>query len=305
MHTLFRTALLGVCSASACLAQGVPFAGVDDDFGVLVMAHGGSEAWDEAVLEAVAPLGDEYPLEVAFGMADAATIQEAVAKLEARGVKRIGVVRLFISGESWYDRTREILGLIDGAPERPAAAAEHDHSAESGHSMAFWRIETDASFALSRDGLANADRMGAVLADRARRLSRDPTHEDVLILAHGPEDDAENTRWLAHIDAQADAVRASLPFRRVRVETLREDWPDKRAVAEARIREFVRSTTETGGRAIAIPFRVQGFGPYADVLEGLDYAADGQGLLPHEAVTGWIRRETEALQSASFERSGH
>lgn len=50
-------------------------------------------------------------------MADAASLQEAVGKLEVRGAKRIGVVRLFVSGESWYERTRQSLGL--GAPHVP------------------------------------------------------------------------------------------------------------------------------------------------------------------------------------------
>jgi hypothetical protein len=64
------------------------------------------------------------------------------------------------------------------------------------------------------------------------------------------------------------------------VETLREDWPDKRQAAEVRIRGFVERADREGGRAIVIPFRVQGFGPYTEVLNGLDYVSDGRGLVP-------------------------
>ena len=81
--------------------------------------------------------------------------------------------------------------------------------------------------------------MASVLVDRARTLSREPQREDVLILAHGPGDDAENERWLAHLEERAEAVRRALPFRTVRVETLREDWPEKRKDAEQRIRSYV------------------------------------------------------------------
>jgi hypothetical protein len=35
----------------------------------------------------------------------------------------------------------------------------------------------------------------------------------------------------------------------------------------------------------------------------LDYIADGEGLLPHEAVTAWIRLQAESLHSASFRPS--
>ena len=275
-------------------------AGSGDGFGVLVMAHGGKPDWEAEVTTALAPLEGEQPFEIAFGMADAASLQAAVDKLEARGVDRIGVVRLFVSGESWYERTRQILGLEPGAPARPAEdphAGHHGHGGHGmGHSMEFWRLDSDARFALSEDGLMDAPEMGQVLATRAETLSRDPAVEDVLVLAHGPADDAEDLRWKAQLDDRADAIRA-LGFRHVQVETLREDWPEKRKEAEARIRDYVAGAAADGGRAIVIPFRVQGFGPYAKVLDGLDYVSDGRGLVPHPAVAEWVRREAADLRA--------
>jgi sirohydrochlorin cobaltochelatase len=272
----------------------------ESDFGVLVMAHGGRAEWNEGVLSAAAPLRGRYNLEVAFGMADAATIQQGVRQLEERGARKIGVVRLFVGSDSWYDRTEQILGLAAGAPAAPATSG-HVHTAHSAaHGMAFWRVETQSSFALSTRGLAEAPEASAILADRARALSCRPAVEDVLVLAHGTGDDGANARWLAHLDARANAIRQSLPFRRVHVETLREDWPDKRKDAEERIRAFVKRASDEGGRAIVIPFRVQGFGPYAKVLSGLDYVADGHGLIPHPGVTEWIEREIKALHDGPF-----
>ena len=227
-------------------------------------------------------------------------------KLEAQGARNIGVVRLFVSGESWYDRTRQILGIAPGAPEPPASAAHahasrhHEHAQAHEHSMAFWRLNTKASFALTAQGLGEAPETAAILAERARALSRTPEREDVLILAHGPGDDAENRRWIAHIDARAEAVRQALPFRRVQVETLPEDWPEKRKEAEARVRAFVTRAAADGGKAIVIPFRIQGFGPYARVLEGLDYVADRTGLLAHPSVTNWIEAQILALRKGPF-----
>lgn len=294
-----------LAGSPAVAAQSAPDDVPAGDYGVLVMAHGGGDEWNREVADALQPLAREMPLEIAFGMADANSLQEAVRKLEVRGVERIGVVRLFVSGESWYERTEQILGLKPGAPPKPtddahAGRAEHGAHGMPEHAMAFWRLDSDARFALSTEGLAEAPEMGEVLAARARRLSADPVREDVLILAHGPGDDAENARWIANIDARADAVRAALPFRRVQVATLREDWPDKRAEAEARIRAFVEAAKRDGGRAIVIPFRVQGFGPYAEVLQGLDYASDGQGLVPDTQVARWIKRQADDLRAAPF-----
>jgi sirohydrochlorin cobaltochelatase len=83
------------------------------------------------------------------------------------------------------------------------------------------------------------------------------------------------------------------------VETLREDWPDKRVEAEKRIREYVeRAKKNNGGTAIVIPFRVQGFGPYKSVLDGLEYRANGMGLIPHAEVTNWIETQISLLRRA-------
>lgn len=297
----FAPALLLIGLASIPRAGAQPPKMSSGDFGVLLMAHGGTPDWDRDVLEAVRPLQGRYAIEVAFGMADPLTIQDAARKLEAKGVRRIGVVRLFISGESWLERTEQILGLRAGAPERPAAAAADPHAGHAGHhNMDLWRIDTGASFALTQKGLAEADGMGEILAARAGALSREARSEDVLILGHGPGDDAENARWLAAIDARADVVRQSRPFRRVAVMTLREDWPDKRPEAEKQIRGFVERAKTEGGAAIVIPFRLQGFGPYAEVLEGLTYVSDGHGLIPHENVTRWIEGQIKNLEGASF-----
>lgn len=288
---------IAAASVLAGCASTPPTQGADD-LGVLVMAHGGSKQWNKEVLAAIEPLKGEHNIEVAFGMADAASLQQGVERLEARGARRIGVVRLFVSGESFLERTEQILGIAPGAPQRTAAQAEHEGHSE-GHSMEFWRIDTQSSFALSRQGLVEAPEMASVLVDRARTLSREPQREDVLILAHGPGDDAENERWMAHLEARAAAVRRALPFRTVRVETLREDWPEKREGAEQRIRSYVEHASQTG-RAIVIPFRVQGFGPYADVLKGLDYASDGRGLVPDAGVTEWIEHQIATLERAEF-----
>lgn len=271
------------------------FAQAGDDFGVLVMAHGGGEQWNRSVEAMLAPVGEDHPLEIAFGMADAASIQQAVERLEARGANRIGVVRLFVSGESWRDRTAQILGLQPGAPPRPdpAHAGHGDHG---GHGMALWRVDSDARFAMSQEGLAAAPEMDAVLVERVQALSEAPARESVLILAHGPGDDAENQRWIERIGARVGGVRA-LGFREVRVATLREDWPEKRASAQAEIRAFIEAANRDGGRAIVVPYRVQGFGPYAEALDGLTYVSDGRGLLPSEAVEQWVRRQVETLSA--------
>ncbi len=305
-HFVLLTTLLWTSSTTAQAPPSSP----SDTYGVLVMAHGGGPTWNQAVMAAVEPVRKQYPVEIAFGMADACSLQEAVRKLEAQGVRKIGTVRLFVSGESFYQETEKIFGLREGAPAKPATAcgtsgaeASHHHGSGMDMSMAFFRIDSQSSFALSRQGLAEAPEMGGILADRAKALSHQPAQEDVLILAHGPGDDGENERWLANIDSRAAEIRKSVPFHSVEVRTLREDWPDKRKVAEQGIRDFISQTASEGRRTIVIPFRVEGFGPYADVLSGLPYVSDGRGLIPHENFTRWISRQAEELRVGAFQTS--
>ncbi|GMU24231.1 MAG: hypothetical protein AMXMBFR13_43070 [Phycisphaerae bacterium] len=256
--------------------------------GILVMAHGGDAHWDRDVQEVVAPLREKYPVEIAFGMAQTSTIRQAVQCLEQQGVRRVAVVRMFISGESFLPETEYILGL------RPELAHCHSHGhhggGAGGHKMEPPEpIGAQARIVLSREGVSESPLIEDILVERVRHLSRDPAGESVLILAHGPGDDGENQRWLARMNQRAAKVRV-LGFREVRCETLREDWPDKRLDAEHRIQEFVQQGNHNGGRVIVIPFRVAGFGPYREVLKGLDYIADGRGFCPHPNMTRWIEQ---------------
>jgi hypothetical protein len=277
-----------------------------NDFGVLLMAHGGSQEWNKQVSMAVKPLQEKYRIEVAFGMADAAGIQKSVQKLETHGAKKIGVVRLFISGESWYSRTEQILGIRPGAPVAPALTNEtYSKKHDSRHQMQFWKIKTAASCALSEKGLVESPAMGAVLADRVRNLMRDPQKEDVLILAHGLKDDLSNDRLLDSLDLLADQIRASIPFQNVKSETLREDWPEKSKEARSRIRAFFQQANEGNRTVIVLPFRVYGFGPYAEVLEEFNYISDGKGLIPHSKVTEWVSNQIELLKEGPFRMPLH
>ena len=300
--------LLFFCWAASAEGAEAPTATPPTEgFGLLVMAHGGGVEWNRTVLDAVEPLRARYPVEVAFGMADACSIQEAATKLESRGAHRIGVARLFVSGESWRERTEQILGLRDGAPASTGSGpvpveCAGAHGAEGHHEMAFFRLDNDATFAMTHEGLLDAPEMGTILAERASALSKDPPHEDVLVLAHGPEDDAENERWLAALDARAAEVRAALPFHRVGVQTLREDWPAKRKAAEEWIVAFVAKAESEGRRVIVVPYRLVGFGPFAKVFEGHAFVADERGLLPHEKVTDWIARQAEELRAGTGEQ---
>ena len=270
-------------------------------FGLMVMAHGGSDEWNTEFMNGVEPLKSRYPVEVALGMADAGSMEAAVRRLESQDVSHVGVVRVFVSGESWYERTLQILGVQEGAP--PKDEQDHsDHGSEHAMMMpmGFWKVDTDLTFHVSVDGLADASEMDEVIATRIRSVSKDPHNEVVAVIAHGPGDDDENQRWIEKITKRTEKAKKQIGLREIRVFTLREDWPEHRAAAEKKIRDYIEEANSEGLTSIVVPYRVSGFGPYEKVLSELDYRANKVGLLPHPNVTLWIASQAEELKNLAL-----
>ena len=168
-----------------------------------------------------------------------------------------------------------------------------DHTAMP---MGFWKIDSELQFHLSREGLSEVEEMDEVLISRVRGLSSTPASEVVVIIAHGPADDEENARWIAEISDRTKLVKREMNVSDVQVFTLREDWEEKREGAEELIRGYLKEATAQSLTPIVVPFRVHGFGPYANVLAGLDYNADHKGLIPHSNVAIWIQNQAELLR---------
>lgn len=277
--------------------------------GVIVMAHGGTASWNEAVEVAVAPLRLVVPTEIAYGMADRQSLQNSVEKLEAKGVNRIAVVRLFVSGDSFLGQTEYFLGLRSDPPpfflihqhggDMATAFAnrspQHEPRMVSSQENRIPPIETESDIDLSRSGLYDSRGIGRIVVERVQGLSRDPAEESVLILAHGEGEDRINQRWLDRLESLTEEIKEIGEFRSIRVETLREDWVEKREIAEERIRMFVEEGQQNHGEVLVVPFRVFGFGPYASVLRDLDYRSDGLGLLPHRSITSWLEKEASLV----------
>ena len=262
--------------------------------GVLVMAHGGTSAWNDHVGDAVAPLAASAPTAVAYGMADPTTLTAALDSLRDRGVEQVAVVRMFLSGESFAEQTHFYLGLSDTPPASfvlmgPAAA---DPAARS-------PIRHSMTVATHVDGLLTSREAATIASERALTLSSTPSRESVLLIAHGMGAEDENDRVLEVMRAAADLIRTA-DFAEVEIATLREDWLEQRKTAEANIRRFVSDQAALDRTVIVVPMRLSGFGPYADVLVDLPFL-QGEGLLPHGAVGEWLHRTaTDVACSAGW-----
>ena len=291
-----RWVWIGVFVVGVGVAWSKGPSGVSRDAGLLIMAHGGDEQWNRAVQEAAAPLEKACPVVVAFGMAQREPLRQGILRLEEQGVRRIAVVRLFMDGRSFLSQTEYLLGVSDQPPPF-FLHHDHHHHEMTRDAVRLLRgseipppLKLESQVILSAAGLLDSRLAGDVLLDRVRALSESPAAESVIVIGHGVGSDARDRYWKDRMRSLTQGLKALGPFRKVRVETLREDWEDKRRVAEERIRSFV-SKQSRQGRVLVVPFRVFGFGPYDEVLEGLDYSADRKGLLPHPNVTEWLREQ--------------
>lgn len=267
--------------------------------GILLLAHGGSQNWNNTVNELAAGVNKNTPTEVAFGMANKRSMDHAVQQLAARGVQQIVAVPLFISSHSSVITSTEyLLGLRQEAPPDLAIFARMKH----GHGVSSHAV-IDASFdpttpikspvpirmtsALDRHPL-----VAEILLARASKISQEPKSEVVVIVAHGPVPDDDSAKWLADMQSLAERMRAASSFRRIEYLTVRDDAPEEvRAKATAELRKVVEMATGEGSRVLVVPLLLSYGGIELGIkkrLEGLSYTMSPQGLLPDERLAEWV-----------------
>lgn len=282
--------------------------------GILVMAHGGSLVWEDQVLKAVTPLKDRYCVEVAFGMADPTTMQEAINKLEYQGVTTTVVVPLFISSYSPILRQAEfLLGFRKELADDPMVMNHADSGNSSDpsheHNTASTSYTGEEQTVATLDPLVFKSKMiltncldadslvASILFQNLKQYSKQPENETLLLVAHGPNDDADNELWLKSLDSltkqiiqfQQEEKQAS--FKSVQFTTVRDD-ANRKVYKEAR--EKIRNIVEQGdneGDCIVLPLVLAMGGIEKGILkrlEGLHYTWVDLSLLPNENITKFI-----------------
>ena len=272
--------------------------------GILLLAHGGQPQWNERVNAVAASANQSQPTEVAFGMASRASIQGAIDKLAARGVTEIVAVPLFVSSHSSVITSTEyLLGLRSEAPKELAVFAKMNHASHgapaavdhSAHgapavdpaSPVSTTLKIRMTPALNRHPL-----IGAIVADRAKSISKAPAQEAVILVAHGPVPDEDNRRWLEDMAVLAQQTRDSAPYASVDYLTVRDDaGPAMREAATKELRDKVQAQLAQGRRVLIVPHLMSFGGIEQGVrkrLEGLEYTMTEQALMPDDRILQWV-----------------
>ncbi len=266
-----------------------PVAGRPAPLGLLLLARGG-EPEDGRALEALRNAAEAAaPSALAAGLANPAAIQRAIDALAARRIRRILAIPLFAEPQNeLVMQTRFVLGL------GPTLSADMINALKQypRYRTTLFLEQASSPVPLAWSApVGNAPVFAGILAKRARRLSRTPSSETLVLVGRGSGIDALDAASVDALSRLAAALRARLGLARASAATLRTDaTPQARSRAVAALREIV-DRAAAHGRAIVLLDSVCDDGMEARVrssLRGLRYAFDPRPLGSESALRRWI-----------------
>jgi sirohydrochlorin cobaltochelatase len=275
--------MLSLTAAAAfCALTSFPVsAQTPDDDALLVIAHGArAEGWNERVIQMMEKVDWAGPKGVAF-LTPRTPNQDLVKvaeRLDKAGAKRIVIVPLLVS--SFSDHYEEIRYYGRDRKDAP------DHFT---HEPLATRAQIVVTPAMDSDRL-----LGRILADQIHSVSKDPKNESVMLVAHGPNDDADNEKWLACLKVQAAYLQWARGFRRVDAATIRDDAPKPvKDAAVAVLRERVKSYG-ADSKVLIQPVLISTGHVQAEIaalLKGMDFTMSTSGVAAHSLTPEWIRQQ--------------
>ncbi len=211
--------------------------------GLLVIAHGGSATWNEGVRQVVSQVHWDGPIATGFLMGEAADSEgwaRGVARLVRAGAHDIVVVPLLVSSQGAH--YRQIRFLAGETAHWPEELTQHSHPA--GEPPPVPMRVTPA--------LDDAPELAAALTGRWAALSEADRRRPLVLVAHGPNSDAEAVLWIRNLQPAADALRnaGGIP---VEIGLLRDDAPVAiRSAAIAGLRSLIEGLAQQAQDSVAV-----------------------------------------------------
>ncbi len=297
-------ALLAALAVAGSPAAAADFGASKPSYGVLLLAYDAGSGWKKD-LGALRGQLKNMAVESVGGAADPVAFQKAVDRLERQRPGKIVAVALEPLSESpALSQTRFLLGVReDGAEDRPDADAER---LDGGRKSALvletqrprWlkRVKSSSPMVLAAS-MDQSPLLAAILADRAKKLSRDPSRDTVLLVGQGPRSDKALASWQAAADAVAEQVRVKGGFSRAAAvyvrDGVRAGQRDKdRAVMKAKLSQLA-----SHGAIVAVPLAPDGRRLERTLRQnagGVAYRWDGQGVLGDARLIEWIKTASAA-----------
>ncbi len=254
--------------------------------GVLILAHGVGENSDRALKKSLEPFAARQPTVIGFGMSmmSSAHLQAAVDDLVARGVRTIV---LFDEGTTtrYNSLSRHWQYIFGMYPEAsylsvPKVTAPGVKFLWAGH-------------------FNDSPLITEMLYENARSVSRNPAAETLILVGHGPEDDADNGPDLQLLQAHADRIRAKREFADVKIINLQDDAI--RPIRESNVRtlrKWVEQAVRQGNEVIVVAMAAASFGVQTHIrqdLRGLKYTFADKGLSENPKFVRWVEETTRQV----------
>lgn len=295
--------------AFAVPAAAAPSRAQEPTYGILILAYGVGGAWrkDLAVLRGQIKGHAVESVERIEGSPDGVGVQRALDRLLAQHVVKVVAVPLITVSESpALEEVRYLFGVreepvMDRPDSRqkemkpPRAAAKRTLSAPfDGRRLK--RLQSRVPLVLAAP-IDASPILAAILADRAKALSREPAKDAVVLLGMGPRSDESLKAWKTAAAAIAERVRAQGGFRKGAAAAVRAGvrygQQDK---DREELRALLRALT-TEGRVVVVPLAPDGSQVERLFKRGLGNAAyrwDGKGVLGDKRLLDWILSAAEA-----------
>ena len=250
---------------------------VNDEVGVLVLAHGFHGDGYDQFRAAFKPIADVHPTGYGFGLAilESDHLQKVVDQITSQGAKTIILFPATTALNSGMVRQWEY--ALNFRDDFSYTAVE--------------KIQTDAEM-IWAPGPIPHPLSGEILRDHAKALSKDPANELVIITGHGPQRKADNDRELEILQKHADFIKADVGFYDVRPRNVQDDAPPQvRADNVKIIREWVKEAKADGKDVIIVTTVLTAAGVMQKLendTKDLGVRFNSAGMMTNQRFSDWL-----------------
>ncbi|MDZ4660994.1 MAG: hypothetical protein SGJ18_05170 [Pseudomonadota bacterium] len=243
--------------------------------------HG--KPWEKAICDVTAAAAKAIgkPLETAFGMFSLPSFQHAVNRLGKHQIDTLKIIPFYVSSASGVIRQQKYMFDV-------VSKFFDDEKIV---------LPKSITKVIFQNAMDQDIELTKVLYSRAHELSSNPKQEEVIFVAHGPVQQADDDIWHRDLGLHADRIQseraktkseffATHPF------TLKDDAPpEERDQRTKELRELVNKINARGNRPLILPVLVAAGGiekGLLERLEGLNYHYLGHMLTPDPEFIQWI-----------------
>lgn len=262
---------------------------VNDEIGVLVLAHGFHGDGYKEFRGAFKELASAHPTGYGFGLTilESNFLQTVIDQITSQGAEKIILFPATTAMNSGMVRQWEY--ALNFRDEFAYTAVD--------------KIKTDAELVWAPGPMPHPI-TGEILRDHAKELSKDPSNELVIITGHGPQRKADNDAELEILQKHADFMKEDVGFWDVRPRNVQDDAPPEvRADNVKVIRGWVEEAKAEGKDVIVVTTVLTA----ASVMEKLEkdtadlgVSFSSEGMMTNPRFNEWLRFAVQnTLETAS------